>query len=262
MNYQSSEAIQRIHLQQKLGIKEEEARRLEELSSMKSYFVSSVSHELKTPLTSIRLFAEIMQMKKNIDEDKRNEYLDIIQSECDRLNRLISNVLDFSKIERGAKEYRFARVSLTDILNNVIKTFEYQFKAQGFKVNLDISGNSMVINGDEDAIAESFINLIGNALKYSFDIKEITIASYLLDEFYVVSIKDKGRGIASSDLQHIFEPFYRSNDISQTGGAGIGLSLVQNNMQAHNGQVKVSSDYGQGSTFSLFFPIQLEKKLS
>lgn len=261
MNYQSSEAIQRIHLQQKLGIKEEEARRLEELSSMKSYFVSSVSHELKTPLTSIRLFAEIMQMKKNIEDDKRNEYLDIIQSECDRLNRLIGNVLDFSKIERGAKEYRFARVSLTKILNNVIKTFEYQFKAQGFKVNLNISGNPMEINGDEDAIAECLINLITNAMKYSFDIKEISIKSFKKDGFNIITIDDKGCGISSDDLEHIFEPFFRSKDISQTGGAGIGLSLVHSNMLAHNGKVEVKSEYGKGSTFSLFFPRIMDEKL-
>jgi len=261
INHQSSEAIHRINLQIKLGLKEEEARRLEELSNMKSYFVSSVSHELKTPLTSIRLFAEIMQIKKNLDEDKKAEYLGIIESECDRLNRLIGNVLDFSKIERGVKEYSFIRISLTDILRDVIKTFEYQFKAQRFKVNVDISDEPMIINGDQDAISECLINLISNAMKYSFDNKEISIKSYKTHEFNVITIEDKGCGISTSDMEHIFEPFFRSKDISQTGGAGIGLSLVQNNMLVHKGQIKVSSQPGHGSKFSLFFPLMIENEL-
>ena len=253
---ESGKAIHRLILEREIFMQQEEKRRLEELNQLKSYFVSSVSHELKTPLTSIRLFAELMRYKKNVTELKKAEYLDIIQGECDRLNRLISNVLDFARIERGAKEYKSETINLRVLLESVLKSLSYELKIQKFKLVLECEEIDYSYTGDADAITEVYLNLLSNAIKYSVDRKEINIKLCHTEDNICISFTDKGIGISVPDKEKIFVPFYRSKDAnsSSTGGTGIGLSLVENIMLAHKGKVEVDSIINAGSTFTLYFP--------
>ncbi|TAL70722.1 MAG: hypothetical protein EPN82_01550 [Bacteroidetes bacterium] len=253
---ESGKAIHRLILEREIFMQQEEKRKLEELNQLKSYFVSSVSHELKTPLTSIKLFAELMRYKQNVTELKKAEYLDIIRGECDRLNRLISNVLDFARIERGAKEYKSADVNLRFLLDSVLKSLSYELKMQNFILNLECDELDYSYTCDDDAITEVYLNLLTNAIKYSVNRKEISIRMWQTKGDICISFSDKGIGISAQDKDNIFVPFFRSKDAnsSSTGGTGIGLSLVKHIMAAHKGRVEVESLVGEGSTFTLYFP--------
>jgi signal transduction histidine kinase len=253
---QAGLAIERIRLQQKLLLEHEQRQRLEELNRLKSYFVSSVSHDLKTPLTSIKVFAEMLQAKK-ISRRKMMEYLEIIQGESDRLTRLISNVLDFAKVERGVMEYQFSDVMLNDVVQQGLRSIAYQLKMQGCRLKTKLTKQNSKIQADEDAVVEAMVNLLSNAMKYSPKKKKITVSTFRRNGFAAVRIEDKGIGIARRDLDNIFEPFYRSKDgnVRQVGGAGLGLAMVKHTMEAHGGKVEVRSAVGKGSSFTLLFPL-------
>lgn len=251
----ASNAIQKILLQNELILQQEEARRLAAINEMKSSFVSSVSHELKTPLTSIRMFAEIMRVK-NIDPIKQSQYLGIIQNECDRLARLINNVLSFSKIEKGMKQYEFTETNINAIAVDVYNLYKLQESVQKFEIHLETDEQAGLIIGDREAILESLINLVSNAIKYSGEHKKIFIKTGSKDHEIFVSVHDEGFGISESELGQIFEPFFRSRNEKQlhSGGTGLGLSIVKNIMDAHGGRIDVVSRKDYGSTFTLIFP--------
>ena len=137
-----------------------------------SYYVSSVSHDLKTPLTSIKMFTEILKESSNIKSGNAGEYLDIIEGESDRLSRLINNVLNFAKIENGIKEYSFAKMDISECIEDVLKIMEYQFMMDNFKVDKSLQQN-VFISADKDAVKEVLINLISNSIKYSPSVKSI-----------------------------------------------------------------------------------------
>jgi len=250
----ASSAIHRITLQNELLIQQEETKRLAELNHLKSNFVSSVSHELKTPLTSIKIFAEIMLMKET-SRNKSVEYLEIIQSECNRLNRLINNVLNFSKIEKGMKQYNFIKVNLNEIVEKVILLFKSQSHYQEFVINKELDYGLSEIFLDSDAVSEAIINLVSNAVKYSEKGSIITIKTGETGNHEFVSVQDNGFGISDEDLKQIFEPFFRSGDEKKlhSGGTGLGLSIVKNIIDSHKGTVDVKSQVGMGSTFTLIF---------
>ncbi|MBL7129530.1 MAG: hypothetical protein ISS16_11180, partial [Ignavibacteria bacterium] len=187
--------IERFQLQEEVIRERLEAERLEELNQLKSYFVSSVSHDLKTPLTSIRMFAELLKTSKSISSEKSNEYFEIIEGESNRLTRLIDNVLNHSKIESGVKEYKFEDINLTDVVQNVLKSIEYQFKINKFSINTSFKEELIMINADADGVAEALINLLSNALKYSEDEKLIYVSIYQKGEYATIEVKDYGIGI-------------------------------------------------------------------
>lgn len=254
---QTTSAIERIHLQQDLLIQHAETQRLDELNKLKSYFVSSVSHDLQTPLTSIRMFAELLQTKTNLSKNDKQEYLDIIQGESERLSRLINNVLSFSRVERGVKEYHLAQVNLVSIVEGVLRTMKYQIKQNGFELEIQLPENEIIVNADTDSIAEALTNLLDNAIKYSRQQKNIALSVFQEQDYAVIQVRDKGIGISEKEQLKIFKAFYRSDDkkIQALGGAGLGLTQVQHIAEAHNGRVTVKSKPGTGSTFSLFLPL-------
>lgn len=259
LNYiftESNIELQRITMQRELLFKQEQIEKLEEISKMKSFFVSSVSHELKTPLTSIKLFTEILRSHNNIPIEKASEYLGIINAECDRLNRLIENILDFSRIEKGTKEYHFEILDLNQIIKYVITIIEFNLKFKKFTSTFNISTDEYLINADKDSLVEVFINLIDNAIKYSSDVKELTINTLEFEDYYCIEFIDRGIGIGEDELDKVFSAFYRSKDtkISKTGGTGIGLSLVKNIVESHKGRIELESELGNGSCFKLYFP--------
>ncbi len=255
---QAGMAVERLVLQRELLFEHAEAQRLDELNRLKSYFVSSVSHDLKTPLTSIKLFAELLRTAQALPPARAKEYLEIIEGESERLTRLINNVLDFAKIERGVKEYRFAEVDLNEIVRQTLCSMQYQFRMQQFTVNTDYTADPLILQADADALTEAIINLVSNALKYSSDRREITVSTSLRDGRAALAVSDRGIGIPSADLDHLFEPFFRarSGKIRTTAGAGLGLSVVKHIVDAHGGTIEVESTVGEGSSFTLVLPLR------
>ena len=250
--------LERIGLQRRLLMEQEESERLKELNRLKSYFVSSVSHDLKTPLASIRIFAELLR-NEALSSSTRDEYLTIVESETERLSRLISNVLDFAMIERGTKTYRPKPCELNEIVLRVLETMRYQLESQGFSVTRTLSEVPLFLQADQDALHDAITNLLSNAMKYSpVDRKSIEIATRLQDQMANISVRDRGIGIAQEERARIFEAFYRvlGDASNASGGAGLGLSLVRHVAEAHLGEIAVESTPGVGSTFSLSIPLR------
>ncbi|MBL1213804.1 MAG: HAMP domain-containing histidine kinase [Ignavibacteriae bacterium] len=252
----AASTIERIKLQEEVIREHLETERLEELNKMKSYFVSSVSHELKTPLTSIKVFTDLLKGGVTGEDQKSNEYLDIIDGESDRLTRLINNVLNYSKIEKGIKEYNFEKVELNEVINHVHTCMRYVLKINGFDAKISIPEKLQYVYADRDSIIEAVINLISNSIKYSKNEKEITIALKDCENYKWIIVEDRGIGISNEVQAKIFEPFYQADNREKqyADGAGLGLSIVKNIMDAHKGSIEVESELGKGSKFILKFP--------
>jgi len=239
------------------------AQREAYLSHMKSTFVSNVSHELRTPLTSIKMLAELMetQLAGNSGENPRTrakQHLSIIRRECDRLGRLIENVLDFAKIERGLKQYHFEFEELAVVLRLAIEAFRPNAESHGFALTTEIANDLPELRIDADAISQVLLNLLSNAVKYSDEIREINVRAYRHDHQVVVDVTDRGIGIEAVEISKIFEDFYRADQRMNTrkqGGMGLGLTLARHIVRAHGGEIHVRSEVGKGSTFSFTLPI-------
>jgi signal transduction histidine kinase len=228
------------------------------LSRLKSDFVANVSHELKTPLALIRLFAETLELGRVQGEDKARQYYRVINKESQRLTQLINNILDFSRIEAGRKEYRFAPTDVNRAVQEVLEAYRFHIEQQGFELAVDLADDLPEVEVDKEALSQAVINLINNALKYSRDEKYIRVATRRPDGRILVSVTDRGIGIARSEHRKIFEKFYRAEDslVHETKGSGLGLSLVWHIMEAHGGSVEVESAPGKGSTFTLVIPLR------
>ena len=235
------------------------ASREMKLSQMKTDFVSNVSHELRTPLSSIRVFGEFLKLGRVRDEEKTREYGEYIETESRRLTQLINNILDFSKIESNRKTYQFESANLEEVLAATLKTFEAQLKQHGISVRFERPAAQLPpARIDTDAVAQAFMNLLDNAVKYSGPAKEIEVRLGRRDNFATVSVTDHGIGIPREEHEKIFEKFYRVSTglVHDVKGSGLGLSLVKHIAKAHGGRVAVESEVGRGSTFTLYLPVE------
>jgi signal transduction histidine kinase len=228
-----------------------------ELARLKSDFVSNVSHELRTPLSLIRLYAETLELGRIKTQEKMEEYYRIIRKESERLSALINNILDFSRIEAGRKEYDFRKTDIAELVGNTLDAYRYQIEQQGFAFEQSIDSTIPPVRVDREAIARSLVNLINNALKYSTDEKFLGVKLYRADSVLKLEVVDRGIGIARSEQSKIFEKFYRAGDplVHNTKGSGLGLSLVRHIAHAHGGEVEVESAPGKGSKFTLSLPL-------
>lgn len=235
-----------------------DVRRELRLAEMRSQFVSSVSHELKTPLTSIRMFAETLRLGRSKDKAMQDEYLDTIVNESQRLTRLLNDVLDFSKIEKGNRVYKMELSSLPEIIRTAARTMEYPLSQQDFKLFVRIEEEMPDIRVDGDAIEQAVLNLLGNAIKYSGDSRDIELKLEKKDDQAVIHVVDRGIGIDPHEQKKIFDKFYRvpSAENERTAGTGLGLSLVAHIVEAHGGRLNIESIKGQGSVFSIYLPIK------
>jgi signal transduction histidine kinase len=227
------------------------------LAQAKSTFVSNVSHELKTPLALIRLFAETLELGRVKSSEKAQEYYRIINNESRRLTQLINNILDFSKIEAGRKEYEFVESDVAEVVEEVIRSYEYQIINSGFELNAQIEHDLPPVSIDRDAISQALLNLINNAVKYSDETKEITVQVRSRDRAIAIEVDDKGIGIPRSEQEKIFEKFYRVSTglVHNTKGSGLGLALVKHIVEAHDGKIIVESTPGKGSRFTMLIPV-------
>jgi signal transduction histidine kinase len=226
------------------------------LARLKSDFVSNVSHELRTPLSLIRLYAETLEMGRLKTPDKFQEYYQIIRKESERLTALINNILDFSRIEAGRKEYDFRETDLRELVRNTLESYRYQIEQHGFTLEEKIDPVPPM-KVDREAMARSLVNLVNNALKYSQDHKFIGVNLYRENGSVKLEVIDHGIGIPNREQEKIFEKFYRVGDplVHNTKGSGLGLSLVRHIAHAHGGEVSVDSTPGQGSKFTIQLPV-------
>jgi signal transduction histidine kinase len=227
------------------------------LARLKSDFVANVSHELRTPLALIRLYAETLELGRLTAQEKYQEYFRIIREESERLTALINNILDFSRIEAGRKEYDFKETNLAELVRSTLDSYRFQIEQNGFAFEEDISGDIPLVNVDREAIARSLLNLVNNALKYSKDQKYIGVSLYRSNSCVKLEVRDRGIGISPSEQEKIFEKFYRCGDplVHNIKGSGLGLSLVRHIARAHGGDVLVESVVEEGSKFTIALPL-------
>lgn len=223
-----------------------------QLSRKKDDFISAVSHELRTPLTSIRMYTEMLEKDWVRSDEKRREYYATMRQESERLSRLIENVLDFSRIQRGKKHYNFALGDVNECVTDVVRMMQPYAQRAGFRLALEV-GEVAPFLFDRDAVVQIVINLVDNALKYangSHD-KQIVVRTKMQKGFVVIEVEDHGPGIARNQQKKIFEAFYRCGDEStrQTTGTGLGLALVKRFAEAHHGFVEIINTKPTGACF-------------
>jgi signal transduction histidine kinase len=228
------------------------------LAKVKSDFVSNVSHELRTPLALIRLYAETLELGRLSSPAKHQEYYEIIRKESERLSSLINNILDFSRIEAGKKEYSFRETDMADLVRSTLDSYRFEIEQNGFQFEQKIDNNLPQLRVDREAIARSLLNLVNNAVKYSATEKYLGVHLYRRNGGVNLEVVDHGIGIPAKEQLKIFEKFYRVGDplVHNTKGSGLGLSLVRHIVQAHGGVVAVESAPGRGSKFIITLPVQ------
>jgi signal transduction histidine kinase len=227
------------------------------LAELKSNFVSSVSHDLKTPLALIQLFAETLELGRLKSTDRAQEYYRIINSEARKLTRLINNLLDFSKIEAGLRQYQLEPLDLGDVTRRVVDSLGSQFRHNQFTVTLRTPDQPVTVMLDAEAAEQALENLLSNAMKYSPEHRDIAVEVTSHGRYGVVRVRDRGVGIPPRLQRRIFQKFFRIQTDAGTGpqGTGLGLAIVDHVMRAHDGFVRVDSEPGRGSTFALHFPL-------
>jgi two-component system, OmpR family, phosphate regulon sensor histidine kinase PhoR len=233
-------------------------RRQVELSQMKSDFVSSVSHEIRTPLALISMYIETLEMGRVKEESKVKEYYNVILNETSRLSGMVNRILSFSQIESNKRKYSFSEVEINEVVEKSALTFRYSLDSKGFVFSCEHGNDLPVIMADREAIADAFVNLVDNAIKYSGERKEIFVRTGRNDNYVYVEVEDHGIGIPEKNQKYIFDKFYRvteTNLANKVKGSGLGLAIVKHIMDIHKGSVYVRSTPGEGSLFRLSFPI-------
>jgi signal transduction histidine kinase len=227
------------------------------VAELKSNFVASVSHDLKTPLALIQLFAETLELGRVRNPDRAQEYYRIINAEARKLTRIIENILDFSRMEAGLRPYRPAPVDIGALTRQVLADMESQFNQAQFTVHTHIDPDLPLVNVDEDAVEQAIENLLANAMKYSGEARDIDVHVSRANSHVCVGVKDRGIGISRREQKKIFRKFYRVDRGLGGGpqGCGLGLAIVDHTMRGHGGFVRVDSEPEHGSTFTLHFPI-------
>ncbi|MEQ1840551.1 MAG: HAMP domain-containing sensor histidine kinase, partial [Verrucomicrobiales bacterium] len=228
------------------------------IASQKTDFVSNVSHELKTPLTSIRMFSELLRDAENPDPDKTRQYSGVISKEAARLSRLINRLLDFSRLDRGELQLRPEQLDLAALTRETVTDYRPQLEAVGMSVRLTTpTGGGPLVSVDRDALSQVIVNLLSNAGKYAATGGEVFIEVATAGGKATLSVKDHGPGVPRVHQRRIFEKFYRIDDSITSGveGSGIGLALCRQIAELHDGTIRFESGKGGGSTFIIELPL-------
>lgn len=234
--------------------------RAKDSSALKSEFVANVSHELKTPLALVRMFAEMLQSGRVASEEKKQEYLDIIVSESERLSALIENVLDFARVERGRQAYELAEGSVGDAVTQAVGVYRHRAEREGVELTVDVEPGLPTARIDNRAIQLAIINYIDNAVKYAAGTGAVAVKAALEGGSVVVRVVNRGPGVPPEDRERIFERFVRGTTARAHGlerpvrGSGIGLALVKHIAESHGGAAWVEPAPGRGASFAFRIP--------
>jgi len=239
-------------------------RRERRLNELKSEFISNVSHELKTPLSIISMFGEMLAEGRTKSPEQAHEYAEIIWRESVRLARLIDNVLDFAKIERGMGVYEFADTDLAEVVDRAIELSARRVAAAEMTLEATIDPELPWLRLDASAFTLAVLNLIDNAIKYAAEGKRIALGLHHVGDRLVLDVRDFGPGVDPEEHERIFERFYRGRAIrlAPIRGSGIGLALVQHIARAHGGDVAVVQDGKPGATFRIWLPLKTSRTAS
>lgn len=255
-------AVDRIRthaeLEQKTARLEEASASLRRLDEMKSELISVVSHELRTPLTSIKAYTEtLIDNVKNPSFVLHEKFLGIINEECDRLTRIVNDVLDLSRMDSGRRRLKSEMVELSQVVDEVIPTVEPQLAAKGLTLERSFAPDLPTLEADPDLLKQVLVNLIINAAKFSREGTPIILHALPAGERMQIVIEDRGMGIPPDKLSRVFERFYRVEEggAERVGGSGLGLAIVKSVVELHGGTIRVESEMGQGSRFILELPL-------
>jgi two-component system phosphate regulon sensor histidine kinase PhoR len=226
------------------------------LSRLQTDFVNKVSHDLRTPLTSIRMFVETLQLGRLEDPARQKEALAIISSETERLSALITRLLDWARMESGKRSFDFRRQPVGPIVEDALRAVEPQRIQTGAQVSHTLPPGLPQVYVDRDAIADVLVDLLQNAFKYTGPEKRISVLARAAGPSVEIVVEDNGPGIPGADQKRIFDKFYRGKDpLERTiEGSGLGLSMVKHVMKAHGGKVSVRSELGKGAAFTVLLP--------
>lgn len=228
-----------------------------DVARLKSEFVSAVSHEFRSPLTSIRQLSEMIAQDRVIDEDQRKEYFEVMQRESGRLQRLVEDLLDFRRMEAGAQEFDMRPVDIAATVLETCELFAEEVRPLGYRIQTDVPLRDVAVTGDREALSRALWNLLDNAVKYSPEEKKILVSANRYGDWVVLRVTDQGVGIPEEDREQIFDRFVRGGAARLTSarGSGIGLSMVRHIVEAHRGTISVHSQVGEGSTFIVRLPV-------
>jgi two-component system phosphate regulon sensor histidine kinase PhoR len=239
-------------------------RRGTSLARLQAEFVRNVSHDLRTPLTSIKMFAETLRDGRVSDPARTRECLDVISRETERLTTLVERLLGWARMEAGKRVYHSGRVATGAIVDRAVTALEGQIKLRQLEAQVRISrgreGDDALLEVDADALVEALLNVLQNALLYTGAQKEIAVNAVRQDKGVCITVADNGPGIPKREQRRIFEKFHRVVDPAnpEVHGTGIGLAMVHHIVRAHRGRITVDSEVGRGAAFHIWLPI-LEK---
>jgi PAS domain S-box-containing protein len=226
-----------------------------ELERLKSDFISTVSHELRTPLTSIKGYVDLV-LAGDVGPltPEQKEFLTIVSQNTTRLTELINDLLEIERLESGRIEFEFAELDLAEVLENVARSLHVNAEQKGLEFLTEIP-SGLKVRGDRERLAQVFLNLLSNAIKYT-PAGTVELRAHQEDDAVVVEVRDTGIGLSESDLQKLFQKFFRSDNpyVRKVGGTGLGLSIAKAIVERHGGTITVTSQLGQGSTFTVRLP--------
>lgn len=227
-----------------------------ELARLKSDFVSTVSHEFKSPLTSILQLSEMLQTGRVVSEERRQWYYDVLVEQGARLSALVNNVLDLARIDEGRKEFRSECVDVGSLVREVVATARHRVGPEGFEVACQVEEPLPPVRGDAEAFRQAISNLLDNAVRYSGDARRVDVRVGGGEGIVTVEVEDRGVGIPRDEVDRVFDRFHRGSSelIRSVRGSGLGLTLVKEIVDAHGGTVDVTSEVGEGSIFRITLP--------
>jgi signal transduction histidine kinase len=228
------------------------------VARLQSEFVSAVSHEFRTPLTSLRQLSDMLSKGRIPTEELRQESYDILSRESERLQRLVESVLNFGRLEARAFRYRLEDLDPAALVRDLVAEFQEKAAAQGYRVELAEAGEYPLIRADREAFGLALWNLLDNAVKYSPDCRTIWVGMARDGGRLAIHVRDRGMGIPAAERKEIFKKFVRGagSRASNIKGTGIGLAMARHIIEAHDGEIRVESEPGQGSTFTILLPLE------
>jgi nitrogen-specific signal transduction histidine kinase len=228
------------------------------VARLQSEFVSAVSHEFRTPLTSLRQLSEMLSKGRVPTEDLRQKSYDILSRESERLQRLVESLLDFGRIEARAFRYHYEHLDPVTLVGDLVAEFQEKAAAQGYHVELELAGEYPLIHADREALGLALRNLLDNAVKYSPDCRTVWVEMARERGRLAIRVRDQGMGIPASEQKEIFKRFVRGTGsrAAHIQGTGIGLAMARHIIEAHDGEIRLESEPGRGSTFTILLPLE------